>query len=247
MFRKGWFPFALLLAALAALPGCPAFTNTMKMVGVVRPPKLELPEVAPQDFEFKLHVVDQLDPPADYLITYRRDGKCDFRVTTRTSRRLEANGSFEIPDSQVVALWNALREARYDELDPRYPDDGVGPDKVLGIQAYSVRANDLSKEVQTHCQKVPELEKVRALALSYMPARSPADGAARGTGTPAPDVVGTSRQIVGDVQTKLFYPADDPRLKDVPADRRQPFPSWYDAVNFGFSPAPGFEPWRRTQ
>jgi hypothetical protein len=245
MFRKGFLSSAVALAALAVLPGCPAFTNTMKMVGVVRPPQIELPEVAPQDFELKLHVVDQLDPPADYLITYRRDGRCDFRVTMRTSRRLEASGTFEIPDDQVVALWNSLREARYDELDPRYPDDGIGPDKVLGIQAYSVRSNDLSKEVQTHCQRVPELEKVRALALSYLPARTMGGGGAPGTPAAAP--VGTSRQIVGDVQTRIFYPADDPRLKDVPADRRQPFPSWYDAVNFGFSPAPGFEPWGRPE
>lgn len=236
-------PVLLLALAAAVLPGCPAFNNAMKFVGIVRPPELRLAEPVPQDFELVVHVRDQLEPAADYLLTFRRSGRCDYRITTRAPKRRESEGQFEIVDTQVVSLWETLRAIRYDELADRYPDgdDTIGPDKNVGIQAFGVRGNDLAKEVQAHFIRVPELEKLRGAAMSLLPEK-----ATRDTG-PAPAASGKSKQMVGDAMTKVFYPADDARLKDVPAERRQPFGSWYDAVNFGYSPAPGFKPWEREQ
>lgn len=232
---------AALIAAFA-LPGCPAFTNgVLKPLGLVSPPTIEMTEAVPQDFEFRLHIVDQTTPAADYLITVRRSGKCDYRVTTRLPKRRVNEGTFDILDNQVNALWKAAREAQFGTMEERWPSEGEGPDKALGVQAFALRAYDLTKEVRTHFQRVPALEGLRGLVIAMLP-----ETAVRDTG-PAPAAVGKSKQIVGDLQTKLFYPADDPRLKDVPADRRQPFPTWYDAVNYGFSPASGFDPWERSE
>lgn len=241
MMRSRVAAAAVLALAGLALPGCPAFNNALKVAGVVRPPKLEITPAVPQDFELKIHVTDQQAPPADYLITYRRSGKCDYRVTTRAPKRSVQEGQFELLENQVMKLWALLGEIDFPSLDDRYPGDGLGPDAMVGIQAYSVRGNDLSKEVQTHFQSVPELETLRTVALSFLPEK-----AVQGTGT-GQTAVGKSTQIVGDVQTRVFYPADDERLKDVPAERRQPFGTWQDAVNFGFSPVQGFRPWERRE
>lgn len=231
---------AVLVAASAlSLPGC----FLVRQMGLVPAPKIEIGEAIARDFELTLVVTDQLQPAADTLVTIRRGGDCNYRVTLRAPQRGESQGRFQITEAQVVTLWNTLRETGYTQLDARYPEDGVGPDKAAGIQAFGVTANDLAKEVQAHFVRVPELERVKAVVMSVLPpsfAKEAGLGAA--PGAPA-GTAGTSRQIVGDIQSRIFYPADDARLKDVPADRRQPFGSWFDAINFGFSPAPGFRPW----
>jgi hypothetical protein len=228
--------FAIVLVALAAmvLPGCPAFTRVMKGIGLQGRPALTLTEAVPQDFELIMHVVDQQNPPADYVVTYRRSGHCDYHVVVRSPKRRTNDGSFEILDGQVNALWSVVREVQYDTLADRYPGEGEGKDRDLGVQKFSVRGDDISKEVQSHFTKVAGLEKVRTVALSLLPEKALSD---TGHGDTATSIA--TQQVIGDTLTKTFYPANDPRLKDVPTDRRQPFPTWYDAVNFGFSPAQG--------
>ena len=232
----------VLAFAVLALPGCPAFTSLMKGIGLQSRPTLQLTEAVPQDFELVMHVVDQQSPPADYLVTYRRNGHCDYRVTVRAPRRRTNDGSFEILDGQVTALWNAVREVQYDALADRYPDEGEGRDRDLGVQKFSVRGDEISKEVQAHFTKVAGVEKLRTVALSLLPEKALSD---TGKGDTATSIA--TQQVVGDIQSKTFYPADDPRLKDVPTDRRQPFPTWYDAVNYGFSPASGVKLMDRTR
>lgn len=231
----------VLALAAATLPGCPAFTGIMKTVGVIGPPELDLSGPVPQDFELRVHATDQASPAVDYLLVYRRSGRCDYHVTFRTGKRRAVDGTFDILEGQVVALYEMARSIGYASIDERIPAEGQGPDTALGVQAYSVAANNMAREVQVHMTTVPELEQLRKLALSYVPPKALADVGA------GPPVAGTSRQIIGDLQTKIFYPADDPRLKDVPADRRQPFPTWEDALNFGYAPASGFQPWARKE
>lgn len=236
--RRTWI--VALVVALLALPGCPALTAGCKLIGLCRPPVLELTESVPSDFELIVHVRDQLDPPADYTLTFRRSGQCEYRVVVRAPQRRESSGPFQILENQVIQLHQELRKAGYAEMEPRYPASGEGKDRALGVQAYSVRGNDLQKEVQTHFHAVPGLEKVRTLALSYLPEKVLTQ-----TGAGAP-VAAKVTQVMGDVKTRLFYAPEDPRLKDVPSDRRQPFANWQEALNAEFSPAPGFEPWKRT-
>lgn len=235
MHRTRILALALVAFAALLLPGCPAFTSVMKGIGLQGRPALTLTEAVPQDFELVMHVVDQQNPPTDYLVTYRRSGRCDYRVTVRSPKRRVNDGSFEILDAQVNSLWSTAREIGYDTLEDRYPSEGEGRDRDLGVQKFSVRGDDISKEVQAHFTKVPGLEKLRAVALAMMPEKALSD---TGKGDTSTTSVAT-QQVIGDLQTKTFYPADDARLKDVPTDRRQPFPSWFDAVNYGYAPAQG--------
>ncbi|MCE9635269.1 MAG: hypothetical protein K8T90_06125 [Planctomycetes bacterium] len=234
MHRSRSLVFALLALAALVLPGCPAFTSVMKGIGLQSRPALVLTEAVPQDFELVMHVMDQQNPPTDYLVTYRRSGRCDYRVTVRSPKRRVNDGSFDILDGQVNSLWATVRAVNYDTLEERYPAEGEGRDRDLGVQKFSVRGDDISKEVQAHFTKVPAIEKLRALALSLMPEKALSD---TGKGDVTTSVA--TQQVIGDMQTKTFYPADDARLKDVPTDRRQPFPTWFDAVNYGYAPAQG--------
>lgn len=228
---------SLLLLLLFALPACPAMTKVGKWTGLIRPPTFPMPDTVPQDFELVVHVTDQQDPPIDYLLTFRRTGNCNYSVTPRSPRRPPNEGGFEVLENQISALWSAVLAAKYDELDSRYPEDGIGDDRAAGVQSYKVQALDFPKEVQAQFLRLPELEKIRTLALSYVPARA-------FVGAKSSPLIGTKvREVIGDLRTKLFYPPEDPRLKDVPNEARQPFPTWHDAVNYGFSPSPGFEPW----
>lgn len=241
MYRSKSLVWLCVGAAVLTLPGCPAFTSMMKGVGLQSRDTLVMGEVIADDFELRVNVQGQAEPAADYLLVFRRNGTCDYKVALRAPRRQENQGSFEIFEGDIQALWKTIRDANFAELDRRYPSDGDGPDKALGLQAYSVTSNRNSREVQTSLQRVPELEAIRTKALSLLPAKALA---VTGSGDPA---VGKSLKIVGDMQTRVFYAEDDPRLASVPPERRQPFPSWYDALNYGFSPAPGFEQPSRRQ
>jgi hypothetical protein len=227
---------ALALSATAVAPGCTFFRSAGRTLGLISAPQLELTESVPPDFELVVKVTDQLDPAADYTIWIRRNGKCDYRAEVRYPRRRVSEGPFEILENQVQDVWDLIRQAAYTGMEERYPDSGEGSDRALGVQAYSVRGNDLHKEVQAHFMRVPELEAVRTLVLSYLPPKALAD---TGRGDPS---VGKSKEIIGDMKTKIFYPADDKRLDDVPMDRRQPFRSWQDALNYDYRPVEGFQP-----
>jgi hypothetical protein len=228
---------AAVVLAATAQSSCAPIRWVAKTTGVISPPTIDFTDAVPQDFELIVKVVDQANPAADYLVTIRRSGRCDYRAEVRTPRRRVNEGQFEVLDNQVQDLWLAVRAAKYGYLDARYPSSGEGPDKELGTQAFSVRASGLEKEVQTYFTRVPELETIRTKVLSLLPPKALVD---TGKGDP---VAGKSRQIVGDIQTKIFYPADDKRLDAVPADRRQPFGSWQDAMNYDFRPVDGFKPW----
>lgn len=237
--RRGALAALTVAALLGAAPGCQPIRAGLKSIGIIRAPQIELTEQMPQDFELVIKVVDQESPAADYTVWVRRSGKCEYKAEVRKPKRRASDGTFDIYENQVQEVWNLIRQASYADLDDRYPSSGEGPDKALGTQAYSVRVNDLYREVQAVCERVPELEAIRTKVLSFLPAKALAD---TGRGDP---VAGKSKQIVGDILTKIFYPADDKRLEEVPADRRQPFASWQDAVNFEYRPIEGFKPWEQ--
>ncbi len=219
-----------LAVVLLAAPGCPAFTRLCKAVYICPTPEFELPEKIPPDFHLAIRVRDQQDPPADYQLQFDRTGKVRYEVTLRAPRRRQQQGEIEITEDQVLSLWKAVSSVRFDELSERYPDDGDGKDRKAGAQRYYVVADGMDKAVEAVFERPAELETIRKAALAVLPQsvllaeggpEAPAD---------SPD------QFVGDTADHKFHLPTCPLLEKVPSDRRQPFGSKYDAINFGFDP-----------
>lgn len=235
MRSRRTFAAALLGAAALLLPGCPGFRAMVKPLGFFPPPVLELPETIPQDFQLIVHVTDQQDPPADYTLRFDRSGQGAYEVVVRSPRRTVNSGGFELLENQVTSLYATIRAQSYETLEPRYPSgDDEGRDRKLGVQSYKVRCNSFSKEVIAAFQGVPALEAIRQQALQLIPEKAMVAAGA----TPA-QPASVSRKVIGDARHRVFYWSDDPRVKDVPADVRQPFANYFEAVNYEYRPAPG--------
>jgi hypothetical protein len=221
---------AAALAATALLPGCPSATWACKTLGLCSRDRLEEPPATiPPDFEFVLKVDNQVQPPIDYLLKIDRSGKGTYKVVWREPRREVLEGDFEIVESRMTRLWDLIREIRYPELETRYPDSGEGKDRGGGIARFMVKYLDFPQEVQCWYVQQPDLEKLRMLAISYVP-ETVIQRVTRDTPT------STTGQVIGDVQTRMFYAPGSPLLKDVPENRRQVFPNWYEALNYGYQP-----------
>lgn len=234
MIRSGRLPLlAAALAAVTLLPGCPAWTRFAKTVGLEGRDEINIPEVAPSDFQFVLHGNNLKNPPIDYLLRYERSGQAEYSVTIREPRRIVREGRFEVMEGQIFKLWEAIKEADYGNLEARYPSDGEGPDTAWGIQRFMVRSEGFPKEVQAHYQQEPALERLRMMAIAMLP-----DTVIEQFRKDVPAGTGTLGVVIGDTQTKRFFAPESPLLKDVPEERRQTFRSWYDALNFGYDPAP---------
>jgi hypothetical protein len=214
----------------AALPACQGITDVGKFVGLVRPPRFVLPPNMPEDFQVVISVHDRVDPSIDYDVSYDRSGRVSYTVLSRAPRRQQISGDLEITENQVITLWKAVVAAKFDQIDARYPTSGDGKDKGAGIQRIFVKADGLDRTVETRFQKQAVVDTLRLQALELLP-REVVTGASRvGAGDAQP------REFIGDVATRLFHTPDCALLKDVPAQRRQPFATHWDALNFNFEP-----------
>lgn len=225
----------LLLVATAGLGGCRALTTVCRTFGGCSARTQELGDAMAPDFVIVVKVENQLDPPADYLVTIRRNGTGEYRVVRRAPTREESSGRLNVLEGKLQEIWDAVRAADYPSRPDRTPGDGDGPDKSAGIQSFSVNADEFPKQVQLVYSTDAQLAKVRQLVLSTLPAEAFAATSKRDTGL-------TSTDVIGDTQTKRFYAPTSPLLKDVPAARRQSFPTYFAAYDFGYQPGADWRP-----
>lgn len=225
---------ALLAAVLAAGPSC---MSICKGIGLCSRNTLVLGPAPTEDFAFILKVENQAEPPADTLLTIRRDGKADYRIVRRAPVRSESSGKFTVSEADVIKLYEMVQGAGFEHMDERFPSSGDGPRKAAGITSYAVRNDDFQKEVQTVFDggQAP-LETIKRFALSLLPDKLSAETA------PRPESQESTGTVVGDIQSKRFYSATSPLLKDVPADRRRTFPNHFLALDMGFEPAADWTP-----
>lgn len=225
----------LLLAAAASLGGCRAITVVCRAFGGCEARTQELGDVMAPDFSIVVKVENQMDPPADYLVTLRRDGTGEYRVVRRAPTREESSGKVHVLEGKLQQIWDAVRAAEYHMRPERTPDEGDGVDKAVGIQSFSVNANEFPKQVQLVYSADPALAKIRQLVLSTLPAEVFAATSKKNDAL-------ASTEVIGDTQTKRFYAPSSPLLKDVPANRRQSFPTYFAAYDFGYQPGPDWRP-----
>lgn len=227
----------IVLCAVVALaaPGCNLFYSVAKGTGLVSPPKFSARGEIPSDFRLGIEARGVADPPIDYLFAFERSGKTDYTVTVRSPRRREASGTFEVTESQIVGLWKAVVASKFDELAKRYPEAGDGRDTRRGVRVFYVLADGVDHRVESVYQAHPALDALNAAVLDIVPKEVLSARAAAGSGD-AP------REYLADTATMLFHVPTCPQLKEVPAQRRQPFATWYEAVDFQFKPCPECRP-----
>lgn len=224
---------AVLVLAATVLLSAPSCMTVCKAVGLCSRNKLTLGPAPTQDFTFILKIESQLDPPADTLLTIRRDGASDYRIVRRAPTRVESQGKFTVKEDQIIKLYELVQGAGFERLDARFPSSGDGSKKAAGITSYSVRNDDFQKEVQTvfDAGQAP-LEAIKRYALSLLPDRLGADSAPRPEAGDA-----TNTTVVGDTQTRRFYAPSSPLLSGVPAERRRTFANHFIALDLGFEPS----------
>ena len=218
---------------MASAPGCTFYNNVGKFTGLISAPTLSTQREMPPDFKMGVSARDLANPPTDFIYTFERSGKATYDVTVRSPRRRHQDGEFEITEDQVVGLWKAVQESRFDELDARYPSSGDGTDKTEGVQTFYVSADGAEWKVESRYVANPTLRKLREAALSVVRKDiQDADGADSAR----------PKEFIADAATHLFHLPDCAQLKDVPAQQRQPFATPFDALNFNFKPCPECRP-----
>jgi hypothetical protein len=230
-------PLLVLLAlVLALLGGCQVFYTVTKFTGLKSARKFALTEEIPADLVLSLEVRDVANPKTNYTLIFSRSGKCSFEVQVVAPERRAHAGQFEITEDQVQSLWKAVRDARFDELETRYPDDGEGPDKGNGVQKYYVFADNTEHRVESVFQLVPALETIRKAALAVTPQE-----VMNATGAPGRKKA-PPKEYVGDSTTHHFHLPTCPRLKDLPPANRVTFPAVQTALDYQFTPCPECDP-----
>lgn len=227
----------LLLALFAATPGCALYYGIGKMTGLMAPKKFSTrSQTPPEDFRLGIKVRDLIEPPTDFELVFQRTGRATYDVVVRLPKRKQLAGAFEITEDQVVGLWRVVAEAKFDEMDERYPSSGEGKDPKQGTQTYYVFADGTDHRVESVFQAVPELEKIRNAILNLVPKEIMTASGAPGFVTEGP------REYLGDSATRLFHLPGCPRMKDVPPERRKVYPTSFQALDYGFQPCPECQP-----
>jgi hypothetical protein len=227
----------LLLACVVAAPSCALYYGTGKFLGLISPPPFDVNMQLPDDFQLSLDVKAVADPPTDYVLTFDRSGRASYDVTVRTPRRKQQAGQFEITEEQIKTLWKTVAAAKFDTLEPNYPDKGEGPDKNRGVQKYYVYAAMTEHRVEARFQANESLEAIRKVAVSMAP---PGALKAADVNTALPG--DAPKEFVGDMASHQFHLPDCTKLKDVPPANRQAFATQWDAVNFNLKPCPECQP-----
>jgi hypothetical protein len=230
-------PSAVLIALAALLlPGCPALTSAGKTLGIVRAPRLELAPDQPiaPDFVLAVSVKDAQDPATDWQVSFDRGGRVSYDVLVRAPYRRQQSGTFEVTEDQLLSLWREVLASNFDEIEPRYPLEGVGSDRTAGVQEYYVNANGADRRVEGHFTVPEPLHGLRRAVLAVVPAEVMA---AKGS-----SLAEAPKEYVGDTVTGIFHMPDCPQIKDVDSTRRRPFVSYYEAVNFRFTPCADCRP-----
>ena len=223
--------FLLLLPLLlGVLPGCRMMTLACRGIGLCSADKQRLGPVMSSDFAIVVKVEGQAEPAADYTVTLRRDGTGEFSVTRRASSHSTTTGKLSVLEGKLQQIWDAIAAAEYPSLPDRFPDEGDGPEKAAGIQRFNVHVNDFPKEVQLVFVTDERLTKIRRLVESTLPEKVFSQ-----VSQARPDMT-SSLQVIGDTLTKRFYAPESPALKEVPANRRQAFPTYFAALDFGYQP-----------
>ena len=224
-------PFLLALPLLlGVLPGCRVMTLACRTIGVCSAGEQHLGPVMATDFVIVVKVESQAEPAADYIVTLRRDGTGEYKVTRRAPTRSETSGKLSVLEGKLQQIWDAVAAAEYPTLPDRFPEEGDGPNKAAGIQSFNVNANEFPKEVQLVYATDERLTKIRRLVESTLPEKVFSQVSQARTDTTS------SLQVVGDTLTKRFYAPESPALKEVPANRRQAFPTYFAALDFGYQP-----------
>lgn len=224
-------PLIALAGVLLALPGCPAFTNLLKVTGLKQPKAFELPDNIPPDFKFSVHVRAQPAPSPEYLIKFDRESNdLTYRVTVPGSTPKITEGKRGLYENEIIDLYDALRSGGYVEMETSFPEAGE-KGKVHGMQDYYVLSDRAEKHVWLHYAVPPDgLEGVRRMAVSLVPKR-----AWTGKGPSDPDA--EPEHYVGDTMNRTFLPSDHPDAKKIPAERRIIFATKWQALDHGYTPA----------
>ena len=221
---------------LGCICGCTAATSLGKLTGIISAPRFEIGAQIPPDFQLAIDVRDGMEPSTDYQFDFDRSGKVGYVVVVRTPRRKEQEGTFEVTEEQVQSLWKALTEARFDEIEERYPAAGIGQDVKRGVQKFYVRADGTERRVEAHFQAVAALDRVRTAALAIVPPDVLKASGAPGSPKERP------KEFIVDPATRRIHLPDCVKLKDVPAEKRQPFSSFLNALDYGNEPCPECRP-----
>ena len=223
---------ALLVAIALGAGGCNAWYAVISIFKTRDRPNIEGP--IPTDFQIGIEAHDVAQPPVDYKLTIERSGKGYYEVTVRQPRRRHVEGEFEVSEDQVVGIWNELVKRKFGDLDDSYPSSGNGTDLAAGTKSIRVFAGGAEMTVQTRYETNEVVEAVRAAVVGAFP-RETMEARLSGVNE-------GPKSFVGDTQTMTFHTPDCPLLKDLPADRRRPLATWYDALDYRFQPCPDCRP-----
>jgi hypothetical protein len=227
----------LTLAALAlGTPGCALYYGVGKFTGLISPEKFSTRTEIPQDFRMGVGVRDATDPATDFDVSFDRSGRAMYDVTVRAPRRKHVEGTFEVTEDQLRSLWKAVADARFDELEPRYPSEGSGKDLKLGVQKYYVFADNTDHKVETHFTANAALDSIRQAVRAVIPQEVITASGAPGALKEAP------KEFLADTAKRMFHRPDCTLLKDVPAEHREPFATSFDALDHGYQPCPECSP-----
>ena len=211
----------LLLALLAVLPSCVIFGSS----GPTLPPTL------PPNFQVGIKVLEAVDPPVDYQIMVNRSGDVTYETTVRVPRRHTFQGTLELNEADILALYDAVLASSFDEMGKRYAADaGASDRRENGERVFYVAAGDVDKRIDVSYATVEPLDRLQAAIIAQMPAFVL-------SGEGGPDSIhGRPEAFVGDRATKVFHHPDCELCEKIDASGRESYTNEYDALNFGYHP-----------
>jgi hypothetical protein len=195
--------------------------------------RVPLPEQKPADFSITLVSRYYPTPAPDILIRLWADGTGNYRIVFKDPNPGESQGPFKIAPTLVDEVYAAVYAAKFFKLDEEYIADPPIPGR--GVDSLTVSAGGMVAEVRSEYAKVPALDEIRTALLKVIPPEA-YEGLT---------ITGAKRTWVVDKTTKLIYASDDPALENIPEENRVTYPSIYEALDAGNSPAPSTRPFER--
>jgi len=166
----------------------------------------------------------------DYVLKIERDGRTTYEATIRSPRRRRFEGEITLVEDQIVRLYKAVQDARYDQLDMQYAaEDGAASRRENGERIFYVRAGDLDKRIDANYVTVPELDRLQESILAELPSKLLTDSDA---GIPED----TPGAFVADKVNKVFHRPGCDMVGRIGASDRESYETPFDALNFGYHP-----------
>ena len=115
------------------------------------PPPFVLGERMPDDFECSLETYDDAQPRSDLVVEVRADGTVSWRVWAPATKTESDRGVLHLNKMQVVPVWKAVADAKFDRIDEGDPPPNVCRD---GASETDPRMERLSVWAGGNCREV---------------------------------------------------------------------------------------------